>query len=626
MDLAHDADDRSPNEYTPTSSFAPPNGLPQSTARRRIVLPDTTAAGAKASGSFARIHNAWSTAVNSRLGRADNARFLEHFRYVIVASQLLNEYLDQGSLPPPSTSNLGLDGSHDEESFSNISANLYGAAATAAVAFALVYLIHWARGSRSGLVSRGRVTLVLAVLAVATLVGYAYIRRQWLKSLRRQAVADATNLTANWQAFEISASSALSLIQEVELVSKGYRLSTPLPPASRIEDQGGSRRCVRLRKALHRSYSSVIPAVVDGCSALRSMIDDDDLEKYFEIYDINAVDAREASGPDALKVLEDDPESLKSLRVLSYRAGVLRRVALCSLMSLEADGGKPDFARWRLANSAMESMTATLHTSSTTLQSCLADMETIATPLTPATRSPTSASFAFPPVAKREKMRSQVRKISALSSGIRGLQAKMQVLREETNRAIERSEDSSISDLGPDLMAQYEAIGADLRELMQAWETGKSSLQNNLNRHERRISLASSNGGGGAHMRSPVSSLGGLTAVSENSLGGPADALKALNGDSSTSNRSSMANTSPSPSDSEEVFEGISVPRQRERSTLTREERIVKMQEERERQATLRQKRESNTNMLRELESVINLRPKKSGAGGGNNSARITSI
>ena len=38
-------------------------------------------------------------------------------------------------------------------------------------------------------------------------------------------------------------------------------------------------------------------------------------------------------------------------------------------------------------------------------------------------------------------MRSQVRKISMLSSGIRGLQAKMQVLREETNRSIEQSED-----------------------------------------------------------------------------------------------------------------------------------------------------------------------------------------
>ena len=54
----------------------------------------------------------------------------------------------------------------------------------------------------------------------------------------------------------------------------------------------------------------------------------------------------------------------------------------------------------------------------------------------------------------------------------------MQILREETNRSIEQSED--LTDLGPNLMAQYEAIGADLKELMQAWEAGKSSLQSNL--------------------------------------------------------------------------------------------------------------------------------------------------
>lgn len=206
-----------------------------------------------------------------------------------------------------------------------------------------------------------------------------------------------------------------------------------------------------------------------------------------------------------------------------------------------------------------------------------------------------------------ERLRAQIRKISTLSQGIRGLQAKMALLREESNKSIEESED--LTDLGPSLMAQYESIGADLKALMQAWETGKASLANNIDRQERRISLAS-NG-----LRSPVSSLGGLTAVEE---GTPADALRALTGEPK-SNRSSLA-TTPS-EEIEEVFEAIALPRQRSlRSSLTREERIAKMHEERQRQASLREKRESNTNMLRELESVINLRPRKNPAG------RITSI
>lgn len=212
----------------------------------------------------------------------------------------------------------------------------------------------------------------------------------------------------------------------------------------------------------------------------------------------------------------------------------------------------------------------------------------------------------------RERMRGQVRKISALGTGIRGLQAKMQILREETNKSIEQSED--LTDLGPTLMAQYDAIGTDLRELLEAWEAGKQSLQANISRHERRISMASSG------LRSPVSSLGGLTAVDEIS-DGPADALKVLNGEGNKSQRSSLNATSD---EEEMVFEAIAMPRQRQ-SLISREERIAKMNEQRAKQQELRAQRDANTSMLRELESVINLRPKKASPNGAQ-PPRVTSL
>lgn len=589
-EIAEPAREHTPQESEIGQSYAPSSRI--QIASRSLLTPIRTTPEAQT--SIGRIHNACSSAVNSRVGRADNARFIEHFRYIIVASQLLNEYLDHGSIPPGLLTNYGLDGS-EESPMASVTISVYGAAATAAVAFMLVYLVHWARHSRGAYASRGRIALALTVFAIFAFVGYAYMRRQWLKFLRRNAVTAASKLTASWQVFEMSSSSALSFIQEVELVSKGYRLTTPLPPASRIEESGPARRCARLRKALHRAYGSLIPTVIEASEKLRTLIDADDLEKYFEVYDISAQDAQEASGTDALSVLEDDPESLKSLRVLSYRSGVLRRVLLCSLMSLEADGGKPDFSRWRSATELMEGVNSIIAISAERLRQQLSEMETLTIPQTPARSGHTPT---------REKMRSQVRKISALSSGIKGLQAKMQILREETNKSIETSED--MTDLGPSLMAQYESIGSDLKDLMRAWETGKASLQSNITKQEHRISLASSG------LRSPVSSLGGLTAVEEG--GSPADALKALNGDP-LSNRSSMAT---SPSDEEQIFEAIAMPKRR--STMTREERVLKMQEERDRQATLRARRESNTHMLRELESVINLRPKKTGA------ARITSM
>jgi hypothetical protein len=97
-----------------------------------------------------------------------------------------------------------------------------GAALTGTTAFLLVWLVHWSR--RQPDFSKGRSLLVLVVFtAVATAV-YAYTRRQWLQYLRQEAVEGASAVVTNLQAFDASTSSALALIQEVELVSRGYRL------------------------------------------------------------------------------------------------------------------------------------------------------------------------------------------------------------------------------------------------------------------------------------------------------------------------------------------------------------------------------------------------------------------
>jgi hypothetical protein len=210
------------------------------------------------------------------------------------------------------------------------------------------------------------------------------------------------------------------------------------------------------------------------------------------------------------------------------------------------------------------------------------------------------AAFPVPPTPKlpltpgRERWRTQLRKLNTLSTGIRGLQAKMHVLREESDKTLDESE--YLSELGPNLMHQYESIGADLRALMQEWEDGKIALANNIDRNERRISSMSIMSG----MLSPTTSLGGLTSVEE---GSPMDALKALNGEYAL--RSSLDFSS---SDAEEVFEAIALPRQR--STLSREDRISKMKEDRVKRESMKDKVDANTHMLRELESVINLRPR----------------
>lgn len=180
----------------------------------------------------------------------------------------------------------------------------------------------------------------------------------------------------------------------------------------------------------------------------------------------------------------------------------------------------------------------------------------------------------------------------------------------------EESDESSVQnsndqDIGPSLMAQYESIGADIRGLLQEWEAGKVALVNSLENPTSnvpsltfdRYSRSSSN-----DLKlplSPTSSLGGATAVD----GSPTAALMALNGETQPVNFSSLMAENVADAETEEIFEAIVMPSSRKRQSLTREERIARVKEDRARQAAARERVDASTNMLRELETVIKHRP-----------------
>ena len=209
---------------------------------------------------------------------------------------------------------------------------------------------------------------------------------------------------------------------------------------------------------------------------------------------------------------------------------------------------------------------------------------------------PTPPTPKVPLTPNRERMRGQMRKLGNLSHGIRGLQAKMRLLRDESDRFLEEADE--VSESRNDLIAQYDSIGADLRDLMHEWEQGRAALAMTFARsgHSRCASAA-----GASHSRSPTLSLEGSTVVS----GSPHDAYQALHGDVVHARSHSSTTTESS---GEEVFEAVAAPRQR--STLTRDERLAKMKEDRLRQVVVQEGRQANTHLLRELETVIKLRPR----------------
>jgi hypothetical protein len=212
----------------------------------------------------------------------------------------------------------------------------------------------------------------------------------------------------------------------------------------------------------------------------------------------------------------------------------------------------------------------------------------------------------------RDTLRAQARRLNSLSQGIRALHAKMHVMREESDGNISQ-EGATDYEIGVSMMAQYESIGSDIRGLLQEWEAGKAALLSSFEHPNgsERFSRSSSDVKLPLSPLSPTSSLGGITAVD----GSPTAALRALNGET-TSSTSHAENVN----EMEEIFEAIVMPTSRKRQSLTREERIARVKEDRARQAAARERTDASTNMLKELETVIKHRPQL------NKSHRVTSI
>lgn len=82
-----------------------------------------------------------------------------------------------------------------------------------------------------------------------------------------------------------------------------------------------------------------------------------DLEKYYDIYDISDIDLSESMLGYTETEFEDN-ESVRVLKILAARFYMSRKILLCCLMALDAQGGKPDLARWNLASDEICAVTA----------------------------------------------------------------------------------------------------------------------------------------------------------------------------------------------------------------------------------------------------------------------------
>ncbi|KAJ3562514.1 hypothetical protein NPX13_g8543 [Xylaria arbuscula] len=515
--------------------------------------------------------------VTSSIDHARSIGFIERLRLAIIQSQLLDNPLTLGyqSSAEPTVSQPPA-----ELNFHGLTAS--GVMAAAVFGFCLASLARWY--TLGGfLPTWKRLFVSIALTVILLYVVRAYIRREVLRNIQRQGLVESATFFTLSRDFDCANSAALNFIMEVELVARGYRLSTPIPPISRLEKNGQNVKCLQLRHAVRTSLAEVIATYYQTAFTIWGFAEQTELLQLQSQYQFTVADVVERFHLFTNNGAQDG-EKLQSLKDAAYLFHDIRKVFLSGLLALHSSGKDADRLRFSTVKEAFRELNAVTSQAYTRLRDVLTENDYQLNQLPKAPKSPLSPNH--------DRWQHQVRRLGSMTMNIRSVQAKLHLLQEESNKALNEAND--ITEMGPLFMAQYDSIGQDLRDLMEAWQAGKNALRSGINRNEKRLSSI------GSVMTSPTSTMSGRTIAGDESSTdehepGVEDALKRLTGDISPT-KSGIA-VEP------EVFEAISVPRPR--SMLTREERIVRMREDRKNKEIAKAKADAYRGMVRELEGVL---------------------
>ncbi|ORY62187.1 Mysoin-binding motif of peroxisomes-domain-containing protein [Pseudomassariella vexata] len=570
--------------HTPPSS--PPSSPPLSFAPRGTVTARNIRN--RLSIHIPKVANDVQKVVNKTVDSRKAKKFLEVLKHTITTSRLLTPEPSFGPLTGVSLPII-VPGAIDENNIYSSPWSANGAIVAAALGLGFACLCRWffVGGVLRITLWRAIVAAVLVLLVV--LITRVYMRRQWLEYITEQTAAQANAFSQLSEEFDSAAGAACNFIMEVELIARGYRISLPLPPVSRFEDQtvanGQSLKSVKTRKALLHELKHAGVTFHGMAEKIRELSNEDELMQLDAFYGFSKTMVEEA-----LESLQQcDPEQpwkTYEIREFHHVVQELRKMMLLGLIAIDGKSTEAEFFTFTLALESLRRANEVTRTACCNIKKMLLNDETFANITSPK----------LPQTPEHKNWRMQVRKIGSMNMSIRSLQAKMALLAEESTEIISTSDD--LSGLGTMFMAQYETIGKDLRALMDEWEAGKAGLSVGMNKAERRVSSRS-------FIMSPISSSE-MASVSEE--GGREDALKALNGGSSPP--SSVDPSSPvSLPQPEIVFEAIAL-QEKPRSLMSRAERIAKVKADREARETAKERPPINGYVLGELKNVLDNRKK----------------
>lgn len=159
--------------------------------------------------------------------KSEHNHFLDQFRFILVGSQLLTERgksthhrKESDQRDPHAATPLTTD--------PQLPFSLEGALTAALIPFVIVWALSylgWQIFSKN-FVWRDGADLLVPVLALAAVSSYlyAYASRKLRETICRSALVEASRMINAAQSFDSISSAAITLVSELEVISRGYEL------------------------------------------------------------------------------------------------------------------------------------------------------------------------------------------------------------------------------------------------------------------------------------------------------------------------------------------------------------------------------------------------------------------
>ncbi|KAI8883598.1 hypothetical protein K501DRAFT_333274 [Backusella circina FSU 941] len=503
-------------------------------------------------------HSLFHDVFSISLPRIEENAFEEKFKYIVVTSPLLSQKL---SIHHPTYQKEELPPLKKKDS----------AKPLAAMSSGLVVLL----GVEKLYLQPLRLpVLTLFFSASASLFFfYRHKRRSAIRQLYQLILTKLQSLIERCEAFDQKVHRVLITIQEIELVSRGYRLSTPLSPISRIEQNPQNkerRKCIYLRSKLASTLRRMFILFEEGIIDLVDVRDRKNLGTLYEMYSVDTIATLSA-------VMEDEEGgySLDQLKRLNHIMHSKRRECMVNFLALEEQESR---VAWKTVNQVLDKLEEEVAGCMKEIVGAM-DAE-FYTPLNQDIKTNTKLSDA--------RLQKFVHRLASLEQQTRTMEAKLYLC----NEGVRELNSDPSSESHERLLNEYLSVQKAFEDMLVEWELGKSILENYL-----KPSVLPN---------SPIESPK-MTSQDEQESNIEETEGKGLLLDSE--DVSDILNL-PMPAKAS-VFEAISGVVERnakEKSKMSRMERIEEMKRKRVKETEEKAKRVDSQTMVHELKSVLNRR------------------